>query len=623
MVLVVIRHGQSLWNAENKFTGWTDIELSDQGINEAINAGKLLSKYNFSHAFMSCMKRTTKTFELIINEQLTKNCNYYDSTEALMERDYGDLTGKNKKEIEIEYGKEKLHQWRRSYNISPPNGESLAKVCTRVGDFYEENIKSYVKSNKDVLIVAHGNSIRALLVHLELYDSASVEQLEIPTGIPLEIDINHKTYNYINPYHLTAYQILDSRGQPSIETKCYNRITKKCIGIGSTPSGASCGSNEVCELRDEDENMYLGKSVFRAVNNIHTSNHKLLLNKAACMSLKNIDAQLDKLDDSESKSVIGGNTTTAVSFCMADVAAKLSNQELYEYIGHHYCNGKTMFSLPTPLVNIINGGKHGVTGDLKIQEFMIFPREDIVVSQQNRMVYEIYHTLKKILVNKYGSMAKSIGDEGGFCPPIYTAKEALDVIIEAITAAGMVPGSDIFIALDCAASEFYDETTKQYEVENGLFLSGDALVDYYGELIEEYPALKSIEDGFHETDYESWVSFTKAYSDKIMIVGDDLFTTNTKLIQQGLEYNWANTLLLKVNQIGTISKAIEGAQCMFDKGNNVIVSHRSGETNHAYLIDIAVGIGAKYVKIGSPCRGERVAKFNRIVEIEQHIQYKN
>ena len=349
----------------------------------------------------------------------------------------------------------------------------------------------------------------------------------------------------------------------------------------------------------------------------------MLLDNSTCKSLKHIDDQLNKLDVSESKSDIGGNATTAVSFCMADVASNLSNQELYEYIGQHYANGKNTFSLPTPLVNIINGGKHGVTGDLKIQEFMIFPREDIAVTQQNRMVYEIYHTLKKILVNKYGPMAKSIGDEGGFCPPIYTAKEALDVIVEAIKDTGVVPGKDIFIALDCAASEFYDEATKKYEVESNLFLSGEELVNYYGNLIEEYPALKSIEDGFHETDYESWISFTKAYGDKIMIVGDDLFTTNTKLIQQGLENNWANTLLLKVNQIGTISKAIEGAQRMFDKGNNVIVSHRSGETNHAYLIDIAVGIGAKYVKIGSPCRGERVAKFNRIIEIEQHIQYKN
>lgn len=623
MVLIAIRHGQSVWNAENRFTGWEDVELSDQGIKEAITAGKLLSQYNISHGFMSCLKRATKTFELIINEQPSKICNYYDSTDALMERDYGDLTGKNKKQIEIEYGKEKLHQWRRSYNISPPNGENLAKVCERVGKFYEENIKKHVNDNKDVLIVAHGNTIRALFVYLELYNSESVEQLEIPTGTPLSVDVNHKTYSYINPYQLVAYQILDSRGQPSIEVKCYNRMNKKCVGIGSTPSGASCGSNEVSELRDNDENIYLGKSVFRAINNIHNSNSNMLLDNSTCKSLKHIDDQLEKLDVSESKSDIGGNATTAMSFCMADVAANLSNQELYEYIGHHYANGKNTFSLPTPLVNIINGGKHGVTGDLKIQEFMIFPREDIAVTQQNRMVYEIYHTLKKILVNKYGPMAKSIGDEGGFCPPIYTAKEALDVIIEAIKDTGAVPGKDIFIALDCAASEFYDEVTKKYEVESNLFLSGEELVNYYGNLIEEYPALKSIEDGFHETDYESWISFTKAYGDKIMIVGDDLFTTNTKLIQQGLEHSWANTLLLKVNQIGTISKAIEGAQCMFDKGNNVIVSHRSGETNHAYLIDIAVGIGAKYVKIGSPCRGERVAKFNRIVEIDQHIRYKN
>ena len=185
-----------------------------------------------------------------------------------------------------------------------------------------------------------------------------------------------------------------------------------------------------------------------------------------------------------------------------------------------------------------------------------------------------------------------------------------------------IVGQDVFIALDCAASEFYDESTKLYEVEKGTFLTGTELVDYYGKLIENHPALKSIEDGFHEQDYDSWKKFCEKFSDKMMIVGDDLFTTNPRLIKQGLEENWANTLLLKVNQIGTISEAVEGAKMMMEKGNNVIVSHRSGETNHAYIVDLAVGIGAKYLKIGSPCRGERVAKFNRLLEIEHDHKMK-
>ena len=237
------------------------------------------------------------------------------------------------------------------------------------------------------------------------------------------------------------------------------------------------------------------------------------------------------------------------------------------------------------------------------------------------LVCEVYQTLQEILVRRYGKQAKSIGDEGGFCPPIYSTEIALKTIEEAIEEANYIVGVDVFMALDCAASEFYNEETKLYEIEKNLFLTYIDLVDYYDNLIKKHPALRSIEDGFHETDYEAWKLFTFNFSDKIMIVGDDLFTTNKTLIKQGLEEKWANSLLLKVNQIGTISEAIESAS-YFTSGN-VIVSHRSGETNHAYIIDIAVGIGAKYVKIGSPCRGERTAKFNRLIEIEQIISLLN
>jgi enolase len=236
-----------------------------------------------------------------------------------------------------------------------------------------------------------------------------------------------------------------------------------------------------------------------------------------------------------------------------------------------------------------------------------------------RIYCEVYHTLKKILVERYGEQAKSIGDEGGFCPPLYSAEEALSLIEDAINMSNYIVGQDVFIALDCAASEFYNTETRLYEIEKGRFLTSSELVDYYGELISAHPALRSIEDGFHESDYDAWKEFYQRFANKIMIVGDDLFTTNPRLIKQGLTEKWANTLLLKVNQIGTITEAVHGAKLMMDAGNNVIVSHRSGETNHAYIIDIAVGIGAKYVKIGSPCRGERVAKFNRLLEIEHAL----
>jgi enolase len=313
------------------------------------------------------------------------------------------------------------------------------------------------------------------------------------------------------------------------------------------------------------------------------------------------------------KTKLGGNTTTAVSFCIADTASKLNNIEMYQYISNVYNNNQTSTSI-TPFVNIINGGKHSIKGDLKIQEFMIFPNENYPMYKKMQIITEVYHSLKKILCTKYGEIAKSIGDEGGFCPPINNPREAFNCMIESTKLAGYNPGIDLFLALDCAASEFYDEVNKLYEIEKGLFIDSDDLIEYYGKLIEEYPMLKSIEDGFHEKDYESWSKFTNLYGEKLMIVGDDLFTTNSRLIKYGLENKLANSLLLKVNQIGTISEAIEGARLFNNK--NVIVSHRSGETNHSYIIDIAKGIGARYVKIGSPCRGERVEKFNRLLEID-------
>ena len=620
MVLVFIRHGQSVWNKENRFTGWTDVLLNDTGIQEALDAGILLRNYQFKHAYVSALKRASSTFELI-NKVATNECTDITITEDLKERDYGDLTGKNKQGIRDEYGEEKLHVWRRSYTTAPPNGESLADVHKRCGDFYDRYMKNNVESGNDVLVVAHGNSLRALFVHLGFHTPASIESFEIPTGIPIILDIKSKEYRYINRYELLGYQVIDSRGQPTIEVKCYDKCTNKCVGQGSTPSGASCGSNEMTELRDNNKFLYKGKSVFKAVENVNNANKSLVLTKDTCKSLLNIDKQLQALDTSDLKSEIGGNAITAMSFCMADVASRLSNKELYEYLADIYNTNVSANTLPTPLVNIINGGKHGVTDELKIQEFMIFSRDSATASEKNRMMCETYHTLKQLLVEKYGPMAKSIGDEGGFCPPIYTSEEALSVIEESITKAGYVVNEDIFIALDCAASEFYNKETGLYEVEKGKMLSGEQLVDYYGELIQKHPALKSIEDGFDEADYESWILFNNKYGNDIMIVGDDLFTTNKKLISQGLRDKWANTLLLKVNQIGTITEAIEGATLLFNETCNVIVSHRSGETNHAMLIDIAVGIGAKYVKIGSPCRGERVAKFNRLLEIEKHLEY--
>jgi len=617
MVLIVLRHGQSVWNKENRFTGFEDVRLSEKGKTEAKYASELLNNIHFDYIFSSDLYRTLETAQVIAKDQYYKEP--IKQIADFKERDYGNLTGKNKTELIVQYGEKQVKEWRRSYYIGPPNGENLDDVVKRVGRGYQQNVAHLVNSNKNVLIVAHGNSLRALFVLLGLKTIDEIEQFEISTGVPITINTRSNDFSYVNEFKIFGYQIIDSRGNPTLEVQCVRADNNQTLGKGSSPSGASCGSTEVCELRDGDKHMFHGKSVYSAVENIYKLNNKMLLNRHTVVDLTNCDKQFNQLDGSEMKTTYGGNTSTALSFCMMNTAANLTDVEMYQYIATHYGFNPVNNHLPTPFVNIINGGKHGVTEDLKIQEFMIFARDTLSTTLQIRIYCEVYHNLKQLLVEKYGEQAKSIGDEGGFCPPIYTADEALDVIEQAITKSGYKVGEDVFIALDCAASEFYDDVSKKYEVEKGLFLSGEELVHYYGELIERHPALKSIEDGFHESDYESWKLFMKLHSENLMIVGDDLFTTNPKLIKQGLDDKWANTLLLKVNQIGTISEAIDGAKMMMDKGNDVIVSHRSGETNHAYIVDIAIGIGAKYLKIGSPCRGERVAKFNRLLEIEQQF----
>lgn len=624
MVLIVLRHGESVWNKENKFTGLMDVDLSETGIKEAIDAGHLLKNYNFNWIYTSALKRTIQTAHHIVTT-IGLNQHGFFSSKNLNERDYGDFTGKNKDGIKNIYGVDKLHEIRRSYMCKPPGGENLDDVKKRVGSYFDSQILPSLKDDivNNVLIVAHGNSLRSLFVHLGIFDEHSIEDFEIPTAVPIIIDVDNKTFSFINKYEFVGSQIIDSRGYPTIEVSCYNKITKKMVGKGSSPSGASCGSTEVVELRDSNKDLFFGKSVFNAIKNLDIINKSIVLSDKTIKNIKSCDYALSLLDITPDKSNLGGNTTTAVSFCIADVASKLNNMEMYEYIykTYNYEKDINFNNLPTPLVNIINGGKHGVTDDLKIQEFMIFPKEEYTIDHKIQIICEVYNALQKLLVKRYGKNAKAIGDEGGFCPPIYSTEEALLVIEDAIDEAGYKCGEDVFMALDCAASEFYDEITKYYEVEKGLFLTSGELISYYKKLVDNHPGLKSIEDGFHESDYEAWQKFTNEMSDKIMIVGDDLFTTNPKLIKKGIVNNWANTLLLKVNQIGSITDAIEGAQMMFEKNNNVIVSHRSGETNHAYIVDIALGIGAKYLKIGSPCRGERVAKFNRLIEIDRHLKY--
>jgi enolase len=610
MSLVIVRHAESLWNVKDLFTGWLDIDLTEDGIKSAKELSILLKEenYSFDYIFTSDLIRTINTAEFICRDNLKDVIH----SSYLRERDYGNLTGMNKKSAEELLGSELFFKIRRGFYDKPKNGESLSDVSIRVGNYFDNSIKHLLEEGNNVIIVAHGNSLRGLLVHLGIFDDNTIPNFELQSCVPILVDYNNKKIEFINKYYLEGLQILDSRGYPTIQVICKDKLTGKIIGKGSSPSGASCGSTEALELRDGNKNQYMGKSVFKAIDNLQLVNRFIPLNDTTITNLKIIDNYLKKLDSSELKSKLGGNTTTAISFCIADVASKLKNIEMYQYISQLYNDNKTSVHI-TPFVNIINGGKHSIKGDLKIQEFMIFPNEKYPIYKKIQIITEVYHSLKKILCEKYGEIAKSIGDEGGFCPPIDSPREAIDCIIEAIQLAGYISETDVFLALDCAASEFYDKDKKLYEIEKNLFINSDDLIDYYGKLIKDYPILKSIEDGFDEKDYEAWKKFTNLYGDKLMIVGDDLFTTNSRLITYGLEHKLANSLLLKVNQIGTISEAIEGSKLFNSK--NVIVSHRSGETNHAYIIDIAKGIGARFVKIGSPCRGERVEKFNRLLEI--------
>ena len=617
MSITIVRHGESVWNKQNLFTGVKDVELSDNGIVEANLCGKELSnslndiKYNIS--FTSNLMRASNTCE-IIKTYFDYNFDIINS-DCLNERDYGDLTGLNKNETCIKFGKEQVQLWRRSVDIRPPNGENLLDVIDRVRNYYNENILPLINKNQNILIVAHGNSIRALLVVLNIFSIDVISNFEIPTGKPMYISKSND-YSFVNKYVITGRQILDSRGNPTIESEMKD-INNKIIGRGTAPSGASTGSNEAVELRDKIDNFFMGKSVNNAIDKLKTLNNKMYLDKKTLMNLIKCDNQLMFIDGTELKENLGGNTTTAASFLFADVGAKLSEIELFTYLAnvYEYSDKKR---LPIPMVNILNGGKHA-GGNLKIQEFMIMPNETVKFSQGVEQVFTVYNNLKKILKKNYGPNSINLGDEGGFAPNLNTAEEALSMIEEAVTDSNLTLGEDIFLALDCAASEFYDSKEKKYEIESGKFVSSEELCQYYIALIERHPSLKSIEDAFDEKDYNGWKMFTKLCGSKLMVVGDDLFTTNSNLIKEGLDKGWANSLLLKVNQIGTITESVEAAKLMQKNNCEVIVSHRSGETNNTLIADLAVAINAKYIKLGAPARGERVAKYNRLLQIEELI----
>jgi len=340
------------------------------------------------------------------------------------------------------------------------------------------------------------------------------------------------------------------------------------------------------------------------------------------------DEVMCKADGTRLKTNLGGNALTACSFAIAHTGAILSEKQLFLHLAsffHKEGQLPAKYTLPRPMVNILNGGKHA-GGDLKVQEFMIVPRGGNTFSENLRVVTEVYHHLGKILVKEKGVSAKNLGDEGGYAPPLSNPSQTLKYIEQAIEAAGYKVGSDVFLALDCASSEFYDADAQKYEIEKGMHLSSDDLIKYYLKLKKEHPALISIEDGLDEKDYDGWIKLTKAFTDEykdVMLIGDDLYTTNTDLIEKGVKNRWANALLLKVNQIGTISEAMNAARMIFADKGNVAVSHRSGETCDYLISDLAVAIGAQFIKTGATARGERVAKYNRLLQIEEYLKQNN
>ena len=401
-----------------------------------------------------------------------------------------------------------------------------------------------------------------------------------------------------------AREILDSRGNPTIEVDM--TLDNGVTATASVPSGASTGSREALELRDKDPKRFEGKGVLQAVSNVNTIIRPALIGKKA--DQLSIDNYLIKLDGTENKSNLGANAILAVSLACLKCLAKANDKELYEYVSNRNV------TMPIPMINIINGGAHAVN-NIDIQEFMIMPVMKSI-KERVRAASEVFHALKKLL--SINGFAVGVGDEGGFAPNLNNNTMALDFIMEAIRKAGYKPGEDIFIALDVAASELYDKETNTYKLDGKSFTS-EELITFYEKLIDTYPIL-SIEDPFYENDFETLAKFTSLVGSRIMIVGDDYFVTNEKYLEKGIEMHAGNAILLKANQIGTVSEMIK--TIMLAKKNNykTIISHRSGETEDTFIADLAVGLAIPFIKTGSMCRGERIAKYNRLMRIEEKLK---
>lgn len=424
---------------------------------------------------------------------------------------------------------------------------------------------------------------------------------------------------YLEIIEVHGREILDSRGNPTVAAivTVKDKETGRCTkGMAAVPSGASTGQFEAVELRD-GETRYFGLGVQHAVKNIDEKIASVLLGQNALEQIR-IDRILRETDGTDNKSSLGANAMLAVSMAVARAAAQALGLPLYRYFG-----GISPRLLPVPMMNILNGGKHAAN-TVDFQEFMIMPVQAENFAEGLRICAEIYHNLKKLLEEK--GLSTGVGDEGGFAPNLPDAESVLDVLMEAIEASGYVPGQDIKIAMDAASSELYNEKTGMYHFPGESKLKGEEvlrdtgeMISYYERLVENYPII-SIEDGLDENDWDGWQELTKRLGEKIQLVGDDLFVTNTKRLDAGIKLHCGNAILVKVNQIGTLSEAFEAVEMAHKNGYKAVISHRSGETEDTTIADIAVALNAGQIKTGAPCRSDRVAKYNRLLAIEEELK---
>jgi enolase len=410
--------------------------------------------------------------------------------------------------------------------------------------------------------------------------------------------------------YIRARQILDSRGNPTVETEVYTNSGN--MGRAAVPSGASTGAFEAVELRDNDKKKFLGKGVLRAVNNVNTAIFNELKGMPVNMQ-RAIDEAMIKLDGTENKSNLGANAILSVSLAVAKAAAADAGLPLFAYIG-----GINASLLPLPMMNILNGGAHADNA-IDFQEFMIMPAGADSFSDSLHIGTVIFHHLKKVLKDK--GLSTNVGDEGGFAPNLRSNEEAIEAVLKAIESAGFKAGKDVFIAIDAAATELYDEKNKVYVMKksDGKKYSSSQMTDLWKKWVADYPII-SIEDGLAEEDWEGWKELTAALGDKVQLVGDDLFVTNTKRLQRGINEKCANSILVKVNQIGTLTETMDAVELAHRHGMTSVMSHRSGETEDNTIADLAVALGCGQIKTGSASRSDRVAKYNQLIRIEESLE---